>query len=78
MADEGVPFKEIAEVIGRRLNVPIVSQSAEEAGGHFGWFAGFAGIDCPASSERTRSLVGWKPEQPGFIVDIDHPAYFAL
>jgi nucleoside-diphosphate-sugar epimerase len=77
VADEGVRFKEIAEVIGRRLNIPIVSQSPEEAAEHFGWFARFTGIDCPASSERTRSLLGWKPEQPGLIADIDHPAYFA-
>jgi nucleoside-diphosphate-sugar epimerase len=76
VADEGVPLREIAEVIGRRLNVPVVSQSEEEAAQHFGWFARFAGIDCPASSERTQSLLGWKPEQPGFIADLDHPAYF--
>jgi nucleoside-diphosphate-sugar epimerase len=78
VADEGVPFKEIAEVIGRRLNLPVVSQSPEEAGAHFGWFARFAGIDCPASSQKTRALLGWEPEQPGLIADIDHPAYFAL
>ena len=77
VADEGVPFKEIAELIGRRLNVPVISQSQEEAAEHFGWFAMFTGIDCPASSERTRSLLGWAPEQPGLIADIDHPAYFA-
>ena len=77
VADEGVPFKEIAEVIGRRLNIPVVSQSPEEAAEHFGWFARFAGVDCPATSERTRSLLCWTPEQPGLIADIDHPAYFA-
>ncbi len=78
VAEEGVPFKDIAGVIGRRLNVPVVSQSADEAERHFGWFGRFASIDCPASSERTRSLLGWKPEQPGLIADMDHPAYFAL
>jgi nucleoside-diphosphate-sugar epimerase len=77
VAEEGVPFKEIAEVIGRRLNIPAVSKSPEEAAGHFGWFAMFVGFDVPSSSERTRSLLGWKPEQPGLIADIDHPAYFA-
>jgi nucleoside-diphosphate-sugar epimerase len=77
VADEGVPFKQIAEVIGRRLKVPVIALSPEEAEAHFGWFARFAGIDCPASSQRTRSLLGWVPEQPGLIADLDHPAYFA-
>jgi nucleoside-diphosphate-sugar epimerase len=77
IAEEGVPFKAIAEVIGRRLNIPVVSKSPEEAAEHFGWFAMFAGIDAPTSSERTRSLLGWKPQHPGLIADIDHPAYFA-
>jgi nucleoside-diphosphate-sugar epimerase len=74
--EEGVPFKAIAEVIGRRLNIPVVSRSPEEAAEHFGWFTMFAGIDAPTSSERTRSTLGWKPEQPGLLADIDHPAYF--
>jgi nucleoside-diphosphate-sugar epimerase len=77
VADEGVPFKAIAEVIGRRLNAPVVSQSPEQAERHFGWFVRFAGIDCPASSARTRSRLAWAPEQPGLLADIDHPAYFA-
>jgi nucleoside-diphosphate-sugar epimerase len=77
VAEEGVPFKEIAQVIGRRLNIPMVSKSPEEAAEHFGWFAMFAGFDVPTSSERTRALLGWRPEQPGLIADIDHPAYFA-
>ena len=72
-----MPFKAIAEVIGRRLNLPVVSKSSNEAAGHFGWFAMFAGFDVPTSSERTRALLGWQPEQPGLIADIDHPAYFA-
>jgi nucleoside-diphosphate-sugar epimerase len=76
IADEGVPFREIVEVIGRRLNVPVVSKTPEEAGDHFGWFAHFAAIDSPASSRRTRELLGWQPNQPGLISDIDRPSYF--
>jgi nucleoside-diphosphate-sugar epimerase len=77
VAEEGVPFKEIAEVIGRRLDIPVVSKSPEEAAEHFGWFAMFAGIDAPTSSARTRAKLDWAPEQSGLIADIDHPAYFA-
>ncbi len=77
VAEEGLPFKEIAEVIGRRLHVPVVSKTPEEAAEHFGWFTAFARFDVPTSSERTRSLLGWKPEQPDLLSDIDHPAYFA-
>jgi len=77
VAEKGVQFRDIAEVIGRRLSIPVVSKPSEEAAEHFGWFAAFAGFDVPTSSERTRSLLGWNPEQPGLIADIDHPAYFA-
>jgi nucleoside-diphosphate-sugar epimerase len=77
VAEEGVPFKEIAELIGRRLNIPVVSKSREEAAEHFGWFAMFAGMDAPTSSARTRTKLDWTPDQPGLIADIDHPAYFA-
>ena len=76
VAEEGVPFREIAEVIGRRLNVPIVSKSSEEANKHFDWFAHFAALDNPTSSERTRQVLGWHPKQPGLISDIDRPGYF--
>ena len=77
VAEEGVPFRQIAEVVGRRLNIPVVSKSPEEVAGHFGSFAMFAGIDAAAASERTRSRLNWQPEQVGLIADIDHPAYFA-
>jgi nucleoside-diphosphate-sugar epimerase len=76
IADEGVPFRDIAGVIGRRLNLPIVAKSPEEAADHFGWFAHFAAIDAPASSQRTQELLGWRPKQPGLIPDLDRPRYF--
>jgi nucleoside-diphosphate-sugar epimerase len=76
VAEEGVPFRDIAGVIGRRLNVPVVSKAPEEAADHFGWFARFAAADIPASSALTREKLGWQPTQPGLIVDIDRPSYF--
>ncbi|HEY2588610.1 MAG TPA: SDR family oxidoreductase [Tepidisphaeraceae bacterium] len=76
VADEGVPFREIAEVIGRRLNVPVVSKSPDEAANHFGWLAHFVGLDRPASSAQTQQLLGWRPAQAGLIPDIDRPSYF--
>lgn len=77
VAEEGIPLREIASVIGRRLNVPIVSKSAGEAASHFGWFATLAAIDNPTSSKRTRELLGWEPNQPGLIADLGLPSYFA-
>ncbi|MBY3598842.1 SDR family oxidoreductase [Rhizobium bangladeshense] len=76
VAEEGVPFREIAELIGRRLDVPAVSLPREEAAEHFGWFGMFAGLDVPTSSAHTRALLGWQPTEPGLLADIDHPAYF--
>ena len=76
IADEGVPFREIAGVIGRRLNLPVVSKSSEEATHHFGWFTQFVEIDCPASSKKTQELLGWQPKQPGLIPDLDQAHYF--
>jgi len=77
VADEGVPFRDIAGVIGRHLNVPVVSKSAEEAASHFGWIALFVGIDCPASNAQTQQSLGWRPVQPGLIADLDTGTYFA-
>src|SRR5438445_177663 len=65
VAEEGVPFREIAAVIGRRLDLPVDSITPEEAATHFGWFAHFAALDSPASSQRTRQLLGWQPQQEG-------------
>jgi nucleoside-diphosphate-sugar epimerase len=76
IADEGVPFRDIAEVIGRHLNVPVVSISPENAGEHFSWLGGFVAIDSPASSALTRELLGWQPTQLGLIDDLDKGHYF--
>ena len=76
VAEEGVPFQDIADVIGCRLNLPVVGMSPEQAAEHFGWFAHFAALDNPSASERTRELLGWRPEQPGLIADLDRPRYF--
>lgn len=76
VADEGIPTREIAEVIGRHLNLPVVSKSPEEAAEHFGWMARFVGMDIPASSTLTQERLEWQPTQPGLIADLDHGTYF--
>jgi len=76
VADEGVPTREIAEAIGRGLNVPVVSKSGEEAADHFGWIARFFSIDGPASSALTQRQLGWRPVQPGLIADLSAAHYF--
>jgi nucleoside-diphosphate-sugar epimerase len=76
VADEGIPVREIAEVIGRHLDVPVVSKSREEAAEHFGWITPFFAMDGPTSSAQTRKQLGWEPEQPGLIRDLDGTHYF--
>jgi nucleoside-diphosphate-sugar epimerase len=76
VAEEGVPIRAVAEVIGRQLDVPVVSVSAEDAAGHFSWLAGFLAADSPASSTLTRELMDWQPTQPGLIDDLDKGHYF--
>ena len=71
VAEEGVSMREIAEVIGRGLKVPVVSLSQLEAQAHFGWLAMFAGSDMPASSALTRQRLGWRPTGPGLIADLE-------
>ena len=78
IAEQGVPFKAIAGVIGARLGLPVVALSPDEAAGHFGWFARFAGADAPTSSQETRSLLNWEPRQPDLLADIDRPGYFQV
>ena len=78
IAEEGVPFKVIAEVIGKRLGLPVVSKSPDEAEAHFGWFARFAAVDVPTSSAKTRAALGWEPKEKGLIEDLDQPYYFKV
>jgi nucleoside-diphosphate-sugar epimerase len=77
VAEEGIQFRELAQVIGRRLNVPVASVSEADKANHFGWFTHFAELDIPASSEQTRRALDWHPTQPGLLADIDRPIYFA-
>jgi nucleoside-diphosphate-sugar epimerase len=75
VADEGVPIREIAEVIGQQLEVPVASIPPEEAADHFAWLGAFLGIDGPASSALTRALLDWEPTQPGLIEDLEQGHY---
>ncbi len=76
VAEEGVPVRDIAEVIGRGLKVPVVALSSEEARAHFGWLAMFAGLDLTASSAQTQERLGWRPTGPGLIADLEQMRYF--
>ena len=76
IGDEGVSFKDIAGVIGRRLHLPIVSKSPEQAADRFSWLAHFVGMDSPASSKLTEEKLGWRPKQPGLIADLERGTYF--
>lgn len=76
VADEGVPVRDVAEVIGRHLSVPVRSVPGTEAEGHFGFLAHFITTDGPASSALTRKRTGWQPVQPGLIPDLDKGHYF--
>ena len=76
VAEEGVPFREFAEAIGRNLGVPTASIAPEDAAGHFGFLGMFAAADNPASSALTRQRLGWEPVHPGLIADLDEGHYF--
>ena len=75
VAEEAIPMREIAEVIGQGLKVPVVSLSADAAASHFGWLAIFAGLDQPASSAQTREWLGWQPTGPGLLADLREMRY---
>jgi hypothetical protein len=72
-----VPFRDIADVIGRHLNLPVVSISGEEADAHFGAFLGVVvARDFPRSSIQTQERLGWRPVHPGLIADLEQGHYF--
>jgi nucleoside-diphosphate-sugar epimerase len=75
VAEEGVPMRDIAEVIGRGLKVPVISVSPEEAPAHFGWLAAFAGRDLPALSALTQERLAWLPTGPGLLADLEQMRY---
>ncbi|HJV47086.1 MAG TPA: SDR family oxidoreductase [Bacillota bacterium] len=76
VADEGVPFRNIASVIGKHLNLPVVSISREEAEDHFGFLGTIAALDIPRSSAQTQELLGWRPKHPSLISDLEQGHYF--
>lgn len=78
VAEQGVPFREIARAIAVGLGLPCVSLSPEEAGGHFGWMVRFVTLDQPADSERTRHVLGWHPAGPELLTDIAEAGYFPV
>ena len=77
VAEGGIATREIAEAIGRSVGVPTRSVDPADAGEHFGWIGMFFGMDCPASSAKTRESLGWQPTQPGLLADLDAGAYAA-
>ena len=76
IADEGVPVRDIAAVIGKHLDVPVIAVAPADAAAHFTWLSGFLAIDSPASNARTRELLDWRPTHPGLLADLDEGHYF--
>ncbi|SDD17404.1 SDR family oxidoreductase [Paraburkholderia lycopersici] len=75
VGEEGVSSREIAEALGRGLNLPVVSIAPEKAAAHFGWMGMFVGMDMPASSALTQARLGWRPTGPTLIADLDEARY---
>jgi nucleoside-diphosphate-sugar epimerase len=76
VADEGVPFREIAAAMGRHLGVPTASVAPEDAAAHFGFLAHFVGLDSPVTAIITRNLLGWEPTGPSLIEDLEQDHYY--
>ena len=75
VGEEGINSREIAEALGRGLNLPVVSISPDEAASHFGWMAMFVGLDMPASSVQTQARLDWHPTGPTLIADLNEAQY---
>jgi nucleoside-diphosphate-sugar epimerase len=78
VGDEGVPFRAIAEAIGRNLNLPVVSIPADEADAYFTYLSLFVQLDNPTSSAATQQLMSWTPARPGLLDDLDEGHYFTV
>lgn len=76
VGEEGIPFRDITAIIGKHLDIPVVSKTGQEAADYFGWFLYFASLNTPASSEWTRSVLGWEPTHRGLLQDVDSETYF--
>lgn len=76
VAEEGIPFKQIITAIGQGLAIPVVSKEGEAADAYFGWFRHFAGMNCMASSEQTRNILGWQPTHTGLLQDMGAPGVY--
>jgi nucleoside-diphosphate-sugar epimerase len=76
VGEEGIPVRDIAEVIGRSLGLKVVAIPTEELARHFGFLGAFFALDCPASSAQTQQMLGWHPAQPGLIADLEQGHYF--
>ncbi len=77
VGEQGVAIRDVAEAIGRGLNLPVTSITNEQAAAHFGFLAGFLAMDIPASSALTRELLSWEPSGPGLVADLEQGHYFA-
>lgn len=77
VAEQGIPFKDIASFIAEKLQIPMVSLTNDEAVAHFGWFAHFVKLNNQTSSETTKATLGWKPQHPTLMEDLQNDVYFA-
>ncbi len=76
VGEQGVAIRDVAEAIGRGLDLPVTSITNEQAAAHFGFLAGFLAMDIPASSALTRELLSWEPSGPGLVADLEQGHYF--